>query len=45
MNFVYNQFFSNHIDWKSRKYFSREKIKENFSLKKMIKSYQDIWDK
>ena len=45
MNIVYNQFFSNHIDWKSRKYFSREKIKDNFSLKKMIKSYQDIWVK
>ncbi len=45
LNITYNQFIFNQLDWNSKKLFSRRKIEENFSLKKMVKSYQDIWSK
>ena len=43
INIIYDQFVLNQLDWKSKKFFSRKKIVENFSIKKMLKSYQDTW--
>ena len=43
INIIYDQFVFNQLDWKSKKFFSRKKIVENFSIKKMLKSYQDTW--
>ena len=45
INFTYDQFVLNNVDWQSKKFYSRKKIEQNFSLKKMIKSYQEIWAK
>ena len=45
INIIYDQFVFNQLDWKSKKFFSRKKIVENFSIKKMLKSYQNIWGK
>jgi len=45
INFIYDQFVLNQVDWQSKKFYSRKKIEENFSLKKMVKSYQEIWVK
>ena len=45
INILYNQFFNNKLIWNSKKFFSRRDIEKNFSLTKMIKSYQEIWKK
>ncbi|MDC3062405.1 glycosyltransferase [Candidatus Pelagibacter sp.] len=42
--FIYNQYVSNKMIWESKKFFSRNRIKQNFSLKKMVNSYKNIWN-
>ncbi len=45
INIIYDQFIFNPLYWKSKGFFSRKKIEKNFSIKKMVKSYQDTWSK